>query len=215
MQRVLTLSVLVLLLVGNGYCDSDVQAGLLGQDLLTASLLALNEDGLESQDINDPFDMEGFGPDKWYFEAYGSGAIEFSGGNDAYSGHAGVGFFFHEQFSFSIIGAAGYMSVPSNDDSQYVGFDLLPRWHFAKWDQLRLFVEVGAGLHYAFPERFPENGSHFNFRSHAGMGVLYQLTEQVYLLGGANYLHISNANLVSPNVGWDGIEGYFGVVMPF
>ncbi len=184
-------------------------------NLLTPSLLSMAEPG-DAPPVPDDADSSGaelFGDCRWYFESYGSVATLDNSGN-IYGLSSGAGFFFHDQLSFSMLGIMGYNAVRDDDrNSGYIGFDLVPRWHYLHLDRLRCYLEGGAGLQYAIPRSFPGGGSHFNFRLQAGTGAMYRITNDLHLLGGARYMHISNGNLADPNMGWDGVVGYLGILI--
>lgn len=101
------------------------------------------------------------------------------------------------------------------DDVGVVGFDLLLKWYPVHGKNWAFYIEGGAGAQYTFPRSFPDGGSHFNFRPQAGIGGLIHLTDRLDMLGGARYIHMSNANVNEPNEGYDGILMYLGASLHF
>lgn len=82
--------------------------------------------------------------------------------------------------------------------------DLQFRWYPLHWGPASVFVEAGGGLQHTGPDSFPAAGSHANFRLRAGTGARLQLSSAISMLVGYNWLHMSNGNLLTPNVGHDG-----------
>ena len=64
-------------------------------------------------------------------------------------------------------------------------------------------------------EKVPGNGTEFNFTPQAGLGVTYDIGNEVRLIGGVKWHHISNADLDEDNPGRDSIMAYAGVSFPF
>ena len=75
----------------------------------------------------------------------------------------------------------------------------------------RWFLEAGAGAQYVGPESLPRRGTHANFRLRGGVGARYDLNDQLGLIAGINWLHMSNANLLPGNNGHDGPMVYLGL----
>ena len=81
-------------------------------------------------------------------------------------------------------------------------------------------MEGGAGIQESsdpFPEGKTNIGTHFNFRPQLGMGFTVGLTDQVRLMAGARWLHISNADRDGSvhNPGYDAVLVYSGLMIPF
>jgi hypothetical protein len=60
----------------------------------------------------------------------------------------------------------------------------------------------------------PPSGTRFNYVTRAGLGLTYQLDENLYLFGGAHYFHLSNARLegFEHNPQMNGVEFYVGLM---
>ena len=61
----------------------------------------------------------------------------------------------------------------------------------------------------------PSSGSEFNFTPQAGFGVTYDVGQDMRVILGFRWHHISNAELYSDNPGRDSIIGYAGLSFPF
>ena len=114
------------------------------------------------------------------------------------------------------------LGAARNTDEETVGvygFDLMGRYHFTEplsaASPLGVYLEAGAGLQYTGPTSLPRTGTHLNFRLRAGAGAAYRLTDRCALLGGVNWFHVSNGNLLTPNNGHDGPLFYLGLRMGF
>jgi len=63
----------------------------------------------------------------------------------------------------------------------------------------------------------PTFGTTYNFTARVGPGVSYRISDDVFLLGGARYFHLSNGNQHGriKNPSYDGIEWYVGLMFTF
>ena len=101
------------------------------------------------------------------------------------------------------------------DDAVAVGFSLVVRHHFLRWDRASLFADASFGPFEANTD-VPPTGTRFNYVTRAGLGMTYELDPDLYLYGGAHYFHLSNARLegVEHNPQMNGVEFYFGLMWP-
>ena len=79
---------------------------------------------------------------------------------------------------------------------------------YSKWTALRKkkihpFFEYGYGVFYAF-DKFPQGSSNFTFNLSYAIGAEYILNNQNKIRLDFNFLHHSNNNLFTPNLGFDG-----------
>jgi len=104
----------------------------------------------------------------------------------------------------------------SGDDGAAVGLDLLMRWHFFKNPRWSAYVEGGAGF-IQTSSSFPSDGTHFNFTPQVGVGMLYALKQDIHLMGGLRWHHVSNAHLQGGdnNPGYDSAVVYAGLLFSF
>jgi len=79
------------------------------------------------------------------------------------------------------------------------------------------YVEVGSGG-IVLKERFPtRRGTRFNFITQVGTGMRVELSDDLGLLLGVRYAHVSNADLKGDerNPGFDGLGGMVGIALRF
>jgi len=97
---------------------------------------------------------------------------------------------------------------------QGVNVALLFEWHFLRHESWSLFLDAGAGVLFTTDD-VPAGGSKFNFTPQAGFGLTAELTEDVRLVAGVKWHHISNANVFDDNPGRDHVMVYTGLSLPF
>ncbi|MDX1682878.1 MAG: acyloxyacyl hydrolase, partial [Phycisphaeraceae bacterium] len=83
-------------------------------------------------------------------------------------------------------------------------------------DRYTVYLDGGAGLQHS-GESIPADGTNFNFRPQVGIGFTWHIDENIHLMSGARWLHISNAGINGDdqNPGFDGAQVYAGVSIPF
>jgi hypothetical protein len=195
--------------------------------LALADVEASSEDTVRAE-AQRPVDSDPFDDGSWTFQTYATGTWG-EHDNSLWQLHVGGGYFFIDGLSINLeltgsalhsqdVDLSGEDGDPhSGDDSGAGGLDAIFRWHVlrdreeGKWS---LFVDAGAGIMIS-SESFPADGSNFNFTPQAGIGGTLRLTERLHLIGGAKWFHVSNAYTQDRNPGFDGIQGYLGVLMPF
>ncbi len=154
---------------------------------------------------------------RWSLQLTGSATFGEERG-DLYLAHFGVGYFFADTLSINFEGIAGRLEPQGSDveDGDVYGFDLLLRWHFLHHETWSVYVEGGAGMIW-FDDRFPGGGTRQNFTPQLGMGFTLRLIEQVHLMAGIRWHHVSNARKSGRdrNPGFDGAMVYAGVFIPF
>jgi hypothetical protein len=80
------------------------------------------------------------------------------------------------------------------DDSYGVGIAGVLRHDFLRFDQATLFLDLSFGPMES-PRRVPQGGTHFNFITRAGPGVIVPVSDHSNLMLAARYWHLSNARL--------------------
>ncbi len=76
-----------------------------------------------------------------------------------------------------------------------VDFDLAFRWHALNFGKWSIYGMVVPGVSY-FDHRLPfQTDTHFNWTIGGGPGATYQLADHLFLTGGFNYMHFSNADI--------------------
>ena len=176
------------------------------------------EPGSETADLDaageGAFD-EPFAAGSWTFQAYGSGTVGDNDHGNIYTAHVGGGYYLYDDFSVNLELLGGWVDSRTDDDGYVGGLDLLLRWHFLKGenDAWTIYSDGGAGIQMASTD-FPSDSPH-NFRPQFGLGGTLRLNDEVRLMGGARYLHISNAGTTNGNDGGDWAQLYLGVMVPF
>lgn len=163
---------------------------------------------------------DAFAQGSWTLHSYGSAAFGDEAG-EVYAGHVGVGYHFFDGVSVNLELVGGTMDIDSargssGGDAGFGGLDLLFRWHFLRGDGWSLYADAGAGLMQS-GESYPADGTHFNFRPQAGVGGTLRLADNLLLMGGARWLHVSNGYTHGEenNPGADSAMVYAGVMVLF
>lgn len=163
--------------------------------------------------ISTPAPDRPFAEGTWTFQTYGSGTWGDSDKGEIYTAHIGVGYHFVDDLSINLEAIGGWADAEKDDDGGVGGIDLLFRWHFLQGRSWSLYIDGGAGFQLA-TTNFPSD-SHHNFRPQVGLGGTLQITDSIRLMGGARWLHISNAGTTRINNGLDGAQLYAGIMVPF
>jgi hypothetical protein len=102
------------------------------------------------------------------------------------------------------------------DDAGAAGLNATLRHHIYNRGNFSLFLEVALGMIYADDE-FPPGGTRFNFTEQVGAGVSFRLREDLFVIGGARFMHISNAYIhgADENPGINALGGYVGLMYRF
>ena len=88
------------------------------------------------------------------------------------------------------------------------------RKHILARDDWSLFVDVGGGL-METSDAVPPGGSSFNFVAQVGVGVSFDISDDVRLLTGVRWHHISNGRTFDTNPSQDSLYIYAGLSFPF
>jgi hypothetical protein len=162
-----------------------------------------------------------FDAGRWSLELTGSYVTPIRFSEDRfYNLTLGGGYYFLDGVSLSGELQAYYVDQPEPfDDAIAGGAGLLLRWHalrFGSRDNFTVFADAGGGVSYADPQ-VPPFGTHFNFTGKAGFGATLRLTDQMHLIGGSRYFHLSNGNIHGrdQNPSHDGVQFYLGVMWTF
>jgi hypothetical protein len=132
-----------------------------------------------------------------------------------YQANATAHYYFGDDVSVGIELQGYYVDQPDEDTAILGGGPLL-RWHFFEQPRYSLFVDGGVGASIADAE-VPQGGTHFNWTGKGGVGATIELREDLHLVGGARFFHISNGNLHGrdENPSQDGIQYWLGVLLTF
>ncbi len=176
-------------------------------------------------DTTRPFDTSSSDPNAlfnpypkgmWDCTIYGSYAIQPSHFPiQTYSGTFGVSYYFANNWSFGV-----EFEGLSFDEPGGIGTagraDMMLRTHLVNWKNGSLFSDFSLGL-FAADHRFPAPGTYFNYTIRTGLGAMWKLTDNIDLLAGARYLHLSNAQLEGArhNPSFNAVEIYSGLLFKF
>jgi len=106
-----------------------------------------------------------------------------------------------------------YYADQLSTDALIGGLGVLARWHVIAFDRFSLFIDGGGSVSYASRD-VPEFGTNFNYTAKVGFGLTYELRDNLHLIGGLRYFHLSNANLHGrdQNPSYDGIQFHLGLM---
>jgi hypothetical protein len=156
-----------------------------------------------------------FDEGSWTLAAYGSYAEGFRLRDDQLgTATVSVGYYFADRWSINAEGVYFKFDEPTETDA--VGGNVIFRWHFLARDRYSLYLDFGGGMLDAQDE-IPAGGTEINFDARAGLGATIRLLDDLHLMGGVHYFHLSNGNIhgLDENPSIDAIEGYVGLMLTF
>jgi len=153
------------------------------------------------------------GYQKW--QTYVSAAGFDKGKGEMYAFHLGYGYFFMDDFSVNIDVLGSYIRSGIDDNGVAAGLDLILRQHPIKGPEnlWSFYLELGAGLQQQSTS-FAGNRK-FNFRLLGGGGATFRAAENVRIMAGMRYFHVSDAGIEGGGGGFDGLQFYAGSMFPF
>jgi hypothetical protein len=147
----------------------------------------------------------------WWIEA--GGGTNFNQGWVALAG-IGVEWYPVDGFALGVRFDGIGVGLEETQATGGVGASILLRWHVLRREHWSLYLEGGCGLAF-FSNAVPSGGAQLNFTPEVGVGVSIALHEDLRLLAGVRWYHVSNAQTASSNPGIDMVQGYIGITMPF
>jgi len=150
---------------------------------------------------------------KW--QTYVSAAGGDKGKGEMYALHIGYGYFFLDDVSVNIDIMGAYIRSGIDDNGAAAGLDVILRDHLLQGhaDRWSLYLELGAGLQ---QQSVKFAGSRkFNFRVLGGGGATFRVAENLRLLAGIRYFHVSDAGIEGGGGGFDGLQFSSGIMFPF
>lgn len=147
----------------------------------------------------------------WWFEL-GAGT-DFNQGWEA-SGGVGVEWYPIDGFSLGVRADGIGIGLEDTSATAGGGVALLVRWHVIQREDWSLYVDGGCGLAY-FSSRVPTGAAHLNFTPQVGIGASFAIEDDLRLLAGLRWFHVSNGQTASSNPGVDMLAGYVGFAVPF
>ena len=104
---------------------------------------------------------------------------------------------------FEILGE-GILGGAVHPGGRMLGATLMFRFNFKPWKRVVPFLDVGSGpLNTTTNLHAPELSGHFQFMSQGGVGVQYFFRPQRAFVVEYRYLHMSNADMQLPNLGFN------------
>jgi hypothetical protein len=178
---------------------------------IVATLVLCLAHAAQAQQAPAPEETWGFPKGQWTAQTYLSGVLGDS--EPIASGAVGIGYFPWNNVSLNA-DVYGYGIFNNAPDTAATGFQLQLRNHHFHGDRWTIFSDVGEGVFEAFENDVPRDGTRLNFTFRTGLGGTYQLRDNLYLIGGVHYFHLSNAQIEgherNPNI--NGVEGYVGLM---
>jgi hypothetical protein len=141
-------------------------------------------------------------------EPYGLVASDFNGVTITAAG-VGLNWFVAERLSVGIFGEAMYVNQ-ADENAVGGGGGVLFRWHFAQYEAVTLFGEVGVGFSF-FDERVPADGTSVDFTPRAAVGAHLALDATTAVSARVGWLHLSNAQTGENNPGIDTLAVSLGL----
>ena len=133
----------------------------------------------------------------WTLTSYGAYAHNFDGERESIgSATAGIGYYIFNNFALN--GEIGYQyNGQSGPDANVSMLALLLRHHLFHAGRFSFFIDFGVGVSYA-NQRTPTDGTYFNFIEKVGLGTTFQIKDNLNVLGGVRFFHMSNARIDGP-----------------
>ncbi|MEM7246325.1 MAG: acyloxyacyl hydrolase [Acidobacteriota bacterium] len=156
----------------------------------------------------------------WTFQSYATTTLSDDPG-ELHQLRLGVGRYLTDTLSLSaelVVGSfdAEVFEGVAGGDGTVFGVDALLRWRFAEGERWELALVGGLGV-VRFDSPFPAVASRTNFEDQVGLELAWYLNEQLRLLLGVRYLHVSNAGLFGGgrNPGYDAFVPQLGLAWSY
>jgi hypothetical protein len=131
------------------------------------------------------------------------------------NGAVGVNYYVVENLSLGAEFGAWHIWQPGNDAFAWsAGINLRHHFYTKPWGSV--FFDVGEYALQADTD-VPDDGTSFNYLFLCGGGLSYRVSENVHLMAGARYFHLSNAGREGgdANPSNNGVQGFAGVMFTF
>jgi hypothetical protein len=149
---------------------------------------------------------------RWSFEIDGVGMADVTNRHVQMGGaRLGIGYYAAEQFAFRAE-LTSYGVSTSDGDAAAVQGSLGFRHHVYQIGPTSLFIDVDFGLFEA-AHRVPSHGTDFNLTFDTGVGLERPIADNLDLVAGIRYFHLSNARLEGPdrNPSLNGPQAFIGI----
>ena len=151
------------------------------------------------------------GSTAWWFEV--SLASNFNHG-DALMGGLGVEWYPVDGFALGLRADGIGVSLQDTPRTGGAGVSILLRWHAVQREGWSLYFDGGCGVAW-FTDPVPAGAAQLDFTPELGFGCSIELDDDVRLLTGVRWFHISNGQTAQRNPGVDMLSAYVGLTMPF
>ncbi|MEW6441121.1 MAG: acyloxyacyl hydrolase [bacterium] len=185
-------------------------------------LLFLGAGSIGAEELANPAAADPRGPDSlqagsWHLRLTGGSMIEHKDDVRLDYGGGGVEYYFTRMLS----GVAELVFYNVDQDpggtTKGWGFNLLANADFYRTRHVTFFIAGGLGIA-NFVRRVPApDGTHFNFTEHGNLGARFRLSEDMYFVASAKYMHMSNLNMegADRNPSYDGFGGFGSLSVRF
>ena len=153
---------------------------------------------------------------RWYAEFLVHGLADVTNRHVDMGGASfGIGYYVRPNLALNA-DVSGYRFDNGRDNGGAVGLTLGLRHHILKIGNASLFMDVAGGIIEA-SANLPRHGTHFNNTFDFGPGIALPLKDNVSLIVGARYFHISNASAQGSNrnPSVNAIQGVIGLTFRF
>jgi hypothetical protein len=149
------------------------------------------------------------------FEGSYTSPIRFSEEEFA-TGSVGVGYYLFDNHSVTLFAQGFHVNQPFGESAEAGAVFVLGRSILYSVDKVSFYIDGGGGYSWA-NAAVPVGGTTYNFNARAGLGLAWRFADDTYLLGGARYFHLSNAQThgKEKNPSYDGVEYYVGLMFAF
>jgi long-subunit fatty acid transport protein len=132
------------------------------------------------------------------------------------SGGVGVGYYVFDNHCLTLMANGFHVNQAFGRGAEAGSVTVMGRWHVFNPGRFTFYLDGGGGYSWA-NEAVPIGGTTYNFNARVGPGLGYRIDDNVYLMGGARYFHLSNAQQHGreKNPSYDGVEFYVGMLFAF
>jgi hypothetical protein len=132
------------------------------------------------------------------------------------SGGVGVGYYVFDNHCLTLMANGFHVNQAFDRSAEAGSVTIMGRWHVFNPGRFTFYLDGGGGYSWA-NEAVPIGGTTYNFNARIGPGLGYRLDDNIYLMGGARYFHLSNAQQHGreKNPSYDGVEFYVGMLFAF
>jgi hypothetical protein len=159
---------------------------------------------------------EPFSQGSWTLEFAGSYITHIRWSEDYFTtASAGAYYYIFDNWAFGLR-ASGYLVDQPNEDGIGSSIDIMGRIHLLKFDGFTIYFD-GGGSRIWTDTAVPEGGTTYNWIGRVGGGASWHIGENMHLMGGARYFHLSNGDEHGRinNPSYDGVEMYLGLIFTF